>query len=307
MNSRLLGCLVLAVLIVGTVADGADTEVSNDAEKPADKKKDVKPSKTFKPVMISRETRHAVYPHRHDIQYTDGGMSHVIHFPAPRDNRVKALVGRRRVFRWLPRPKQFIEPLYNDEYDFLTRRPRMYLPRSLFRRSRRAASRPSAYDAFGLPQFPPLPRSARRHLARTPSYPSATFTSNVISHGQGRRNSYGVVEYPKYGVGARANLQKLDFALDRLSSLNTRLREAEARVATARAASKRVDRQIAALTRIRGNIRKMATQIAELEQKLGRDQSMQREVASVAQFGPAGIPSLGSDTLGQWLGDYISV
>jgi hypothetical protein len=306
MNSRLVGCLVLAVLVIGAAADGADTEVSAETAKPA--KNDKK--KSFKPVMISRRTRNAVYPHRHDIQYADGGYAHVIHFPAPKrkpDNRVEALVGRPRVFGWVPaRPKSFIEPLYNDEYDFINRRPVLYLPKSFFGRSSQKAS---ALSTFGLPSFPPLPKSARRHLStQLPSFPPLpSYTSQVVSHRRGKKNSYGVMEYPTFGAGPKANLQKLDFALDRLSTLNSKLREAEARVATARAASKRVDRQIAALTRIRANIRKMANQIADLEQKLGRSRSMQREIASITQFDPStGIPSLGSDMLGEWLGDYIT-
>jgi len=323
MNSRLVGCVLLAVLVIGAAADGADTVADTSSDKPA-KKDDKKSSgKSFKPVMISRHTRHAIYPHRHDIQYEDGGYAHVIHFPQqPRkpDNRVEALVGRPRVYGWVPvnRPKQYIEPLYNDEYDMINRRPVMYLPRSMF--MRRTPRRASALSTFGLPEFPPLPQSARRHLATDmaslpsfPSFPSQPqrrrryTTSQVISHGRGRKNSYGVIEYPTFGSGPKANLQKLDFALDRLSSLNTKLREAEARVSAARTASKRVDRQIAALTRIRSNIRKMATQIAELEAKLGRSRSMQREIAGITQFDPStGIPSLGSDMLGEWLGDYIS-
>jgi len=122
MNSRLVGCVLLAVLVIGAAADGADTVADTSSDKPA-KKDDKKSSgKSFKPVMISRHTRHAIYPHRHDIQYEDGGYAHVIHFPQqPRkpDNRVEALVGRPRVYGWVPvnRPKQYIEPLYNDEYD----------------------------------------------------------------------------------------------------------------------------------------------------------------------------------------------
>jgi len=310
MNSRVIGCLVLAVLVSGVVADGADTEVAADTDKPADTKKTVKPGKTFKPVMISRTTRNAIYPHRHDIEYADGGWSHVIHFPRPvrrPDNRVEAMVGRPRVWGWnIPRPKEYVEPLYHDEYDFINRIPRMILPRSLFRRVRRSRSsqRPSAWEQHGLPSFPPMPRSVQRPPRRTRTQQQQY--SGVRVHSEGRRNSYGVIEYPTYGMGPRANLQKLDFALERLSTLNRRLREAESRVAAARSASKRVDRQIAALTRIRSNIKKMASQIASLEAKLGRDRSMQKEIASIAPFDPStGIPSLGSDNLGEWLGDVI--
>jgi len=326
MNSRVLGCLVLAVLVIGAAAGGADTEVSS--EKPAtDKKK--KDGKSFKPVMIGRRSRHAVYPHRHDIEYTDGGRAHIIHFPEqPRrpDFRVEALVGRPRVFQWVPREKEYIEPLYNDEYDYINRRPVFYLPRSMFRRrSHRRSRRPSAYSTFGLPQFPPLPHSARRHLEETdakaftlPSLPpfprsvrrqsSRGYTSQVISHRRGQKNSFGVIEYPKFGDGPKANLQKLDFALDRLATLNAKLRRAEARVAAARAASRRVDRQIQALTRIRAHIRQMASQIAALEEKMGRDRFMQREIASITQFDPSsGVPSLGAETQGEWNGDYITV
>jgi hypothetical protein len=316
--NKLLGLLLVAA-VVAAAADGADTETS----KPAAKKTDKPAAGSFKPVMINRQTRYLNVPYRTDITYPDGGRAHRIRFPRPIDNRVEALVGKPRIFRWLPRRKQFFEPEYHAEHNFLHPQPTRFDRREVQyvipRRFRRAVAS-LARSLYGgeLPSFPAMPESARRAVEQSaafrlefpgrPRIPrSVTSRAVAWSHGSGRRNSYGVVEYPKFGVGPRASLEKLDFALGRLSTLNGALRSAEARVAAAQAASIKVDRQIAALTRVRAHISKLATQIATLEAKLGKDKTVQAEIRKVIEFDPrTGRPALGSDLIqGDWQGEVI--
>jgi len=295
------------------LANEADTEATMEVQTDKPKQDHKKNSgTTFKPVMIDRRTRRARYPHRQDIMYTDGGRAHIIEFPAPRrpDNRVEAdsipsLSDwlRRRAFL-VPRRQQYLQPEYQWEHELIHPEPRVYAPRPYLE-----SIAPQALDLFGLPAFPDMPVSAVKALSRDlPSFPVApqlpSFPATPVIHG--KKNSFGVVEYPKFGKGPRANLQKLDFALNRLSILNSKLAEAERRVTVAKAASKRVTEQLASLTRVRARIQKLANQISALEKKLGTDPRIQAEVAKVMRYESSfdDLPVLGSGP-GSWQGGVI--
>jgi len=105
----------------------ATTEATSEAaaEKPAEDKKKEAPSKSFKPVMINRQSRRAMRSQRNDIRYTDGGRAAILSFgprPSRPDNRVEAEIAsplRRRFARWADAiantKQQFFTPPYADE------------------------------------------------------------------------------------------------------------------------------------------------------------------------------------------------
>lgn len=151
-------------------------------------------------------------------------------------------------------------------------------------------ARPSAYDMYGLPQFPALPASAA-HLA-TAAAPFSGLDDPLQPIPSGVHTK---VAYPQ-GSGAKADLEKLDFALNRLASLNAQLRAAEQKVAESRAEQQVLQGKLQRLNRIRANLQRLAGQIAALESRVGQNPAVQAEVARVASSKVQGVP-----VLGEWL------
>jgi len=169
-----------------------------------------------------------------------------------------------------------------------------------------------AASQYGLPQFPVMPVSAARHIAKTDASAAplnSAFSgwddtatgadwdsiiraagvnpSTAVAGAMGAfaRDRSATIQYPS-GSGAKASLAKLDFALSRLESLNAQLKAAEAKVAATRANIAQSNRRIKALTAIRGKLAKLAAQIQSLEGRVGQDPAVQAEVIAATKAWP---------------------